>query len=210
MNIYRALKIQLFEWKYQRLLGILPLALFCMTLFVVMGYERNLHTNLQTVQTLYLPWISWSAILYFQPLYDKGAYHTLVPHYRKWFGFHFIFVFILYFLGYLILLISTNGAFHLIQMNPIILVHHVLLLFLYWMIGAGLLLLTKSFEYAAALVLTYTLIEAITRGEFMPWPHVFQFNEFYDDPIYVQKVGMIAILCIIFSMLTLTRLFKRA
>lgn len=209
MGMYQGLKIQLFDWRYQRLFGFIPLVFFCLTVFIVMKHDLGLNTNIQIVHALYLPWIAWSAILYFQPLHDTGAYYALIHHYRKWFGFNFMFLFTLYGLGYFSLLLSIDGAFRLIQTYPVILVHHLLILILYWMIGAGLILLLKSFEYAAALVLTYTLIEVVTRGEFMPWPHIFYFNDFYGDPMYVQKNGMIVTVSLIFLTLTLIRLFKR-
>ncbi|MCC5892713.1 hypothetical protein [Exiguobacterium sp.] len=209
MGMYQGLKIQLFDWRYQRLLGYIPLVFFCLTLFMVTQREFGLNTAIQIVHALYLPWIAWSAILYFQPLHDTGAYYALIHHYRKWFGFNFIFLLTLYVSGYSILILSIDGAFRLIQTYPIIVVHHLLLLTLYWMIGAGLILLLKSFEYAAALVLAYTLIEVVTRGEFMPWPHIFYFNEFYGDPMYVQKIGMLVTISFLFLVLTLIRLFKR-
>lgn len=209
MDIYRILRIQLFEWKYQRFLGIIPLLVFCTSLLFVMRDSSELHLSIQIVHSLYLPWISWSVILYFQPLYDTGAYYTLIPHYRKWIGFNFVFLVTLYVMGYLILLFSIDGAFRLLQINPLILVHHLLLLTLFWWIGAGLVLLLKSFEYAIALVLTYTLIEVITRGEFMPWPHIFYFNEYYDYTIYTQKISLIVMILLVFVCLVFVRFYKR-
>lgn len=209
MDIYRILRIQLFEWRYQRVLGIFPLLAFCASLLIVIRDSSELYLSIQIVHSLYLPWISWSVILYFQPLYDTGAYYTLIPHYRKWIGVNYVFLFTLYVIGYLLLLFNIDGASRLIQTNPFILIHHLLLLTLFWSIGAGLVLLLKSFEYAIALVLTYTLIEIITRGEFMPWPHIFYFHEYYDHTIYIQKISLIMLISLIFVCLALVRLYKR-
>lgn len=209
MDIYRLLRIQLFEWRYQRLLGIIPLFVFCTSLLVIVRDSSELHLNIQIVHSLYLPWISWSVILYFQPLYDTGAYYTLIPHYRKWISLKFVFLFTFYVMGYLLLLFNIDGAFRLLQTNPLILVHHLLLLTLFWWLGAALVLLLKSFEYAIALVLTYTLIEVITRGEFMPWPHIFYFHEYYDLTIYIQKISLIVFISLVFVCLALVRLYKR-
>lgn len=210
MKLGQITQVQLFDWKYNKILNIVPVIMFGFTFALILISGRDLHVNLERIQTLYLPWISWSAILYFQPLHDQGAYYTLVPFYRRWFSFNLITLIVIYGVGYLILIISLSGAFELVKTNPIIIIHHILLLFLYWGLGSALILITRSFEYSSSLVFTYTLIESITRGEFMPWPHIFQFNEFYGDTLYTQKVSLIVVLTIVFLTMSIARLFRRS
>ena len=209
MRLVHIARLHWFEWTYQRSLGLLPVLFFFVTLWLVTRTGLGLDARIQLVHTLYLPWIAWSSLLYFQPLYDIGAYDTLIPYYRKWVGFHAASFVIFYSGGYLVLLSQIDGAFPLIRENAIVLAHHALLLLLYGTVGASLIVWMKSFEYAATIFVTYTLIEIVTRGEFMPWPHIFYFNSFYDDPMYLQKVGMVAVLTLLASAVFLVKLYKR-
>ncbi|WP_203229913.1 hypothetical protein [Exiguobacterium sp. OS-77] len=67
----------------------------------------------------------------------------------------------------------------------------------------------KNFEYALSILLMYTLIEIVTKGQFMPWPHVFQFESFEFDPLYVSKVGLTFIFSILFMSTGLFQMYRR-
>lgn len=194
-----------FDWRLHGIAMLLPLIMFVALESYVLS--NPMLYGIQVIQTTFIPWIAWTVILHFQPIFDEGAYDTLVPYYRKWLVMDILRFLLLYFVGYLVL--TGTLLFNGVDIPTVVFLHHTELILLFLFFGMTLILWTKRFEYALSLLLMYTLLEVVTKGQFMPWPHVFQFETNYFDPLYHVKVQFIGILVILFSFMSIAKISKR-
>lgn len=198
-------RLFLFDWKLHGMAMLLPAIMF----FVVELYFFFDGTSygIQVIQTAFIPWIAWTIILHLQPMFNEGAYDTLAPYYRRWLWMDIFRFLSVYFIGYVMLIwtIQTND----VDVPMIVYIHHILLIFLFLFFGMALILWTKRFEYALSLLLMYTLLEVVTKGQFMPWPHVFQFELDYFDPLFVSKIQFVGFLTILFAGASAIKIYYR-
>lgn len=112
---------------------------------------------------------------------------------------HAIFLIILVFF-----IIKING----LEFFSSILSTHLFMLFvLYQIVGIALLSSTKSLEISLGIIATYTFMEVVTQGTFMPWPHLFIFEEPLQD-IWLLLTFVFLGLGILLSGVQLWREFK--
>lgn len=85
---------------------------------------------------------------------------------------------------------------------------HLLLLFLFYqLIGVALLTIVKSLEIAVSIYAIYTVTEVVTLVDFLPWPHLFIFEEVFYDVWLFLKFFFLGI-GIILSVVQLIRTFR--
>jgi len=206
MNMLFMIKhLFLFDWKLHKSAILLPVFMF----FIVFAHSVTASTlsSLHVLQTAFLPWIAWTIIHHLHPLFSEGARDTLLPYYRKWFFIDSIRYTAIFLSMYIVLIAMILR--HSDTLSPIVFIHHVSLFLFFLFFGMTLILLMKNFEYALSILLMYTLIEIVTKGQFMPWPHVFQFESFEFDPLYVSKVGLTFIFSILFMSTGLFQMYRR-
>ncbi|MGX9807824.1 hypothetical protein ACV3PA_11345 [Exiguobacterium acetylicum] len=194
-----------FDWKLHKTAILLPVFMF----FILLVHISTASTasSLRVLQTAFLPWIAWTIILHLQPIFDEGARDTLLPHYRKWIFLDILRYTVVFLSMYIVLIgmILRHGD----SLSPIVYIHHVSIFLFFLFFGMALIWLTKNFEFALSILLMYTLLEIVTKGQFMPWPHVFQFETFEFDPLFVSKIGTTFILAIFFMMMGLFQMYRR-
>lgn len=197
----------MFDWKLHGIAALLPMLVFLV--LEVSALSDSLTSGIQIVHTVFIPCVAWTIMLHLHPLFEEGAYHTLVLQYRKWIWVDAGRFFLVYFGGYIVLM-ATILESDFSALPFLVYVHHILLLLLFLFVGMSLMLWTQKFEYALALILMYTLLEIVTKGQFMPWPHVFQFDDNLTDPLYQSKVQRVGVLTILFAGLSGIRLWQRS
>lgn len=198
-------RLFVFDWKLHGIAILLPLLVFLV--LEISALTGSL--TIQIIHTVFIPWIAWTILLHLHPLFEEGAYETLVPYYRKWISVDTIRFLSVYLTGYLILM-ATILKINFTSVPLIVYVHHILLLVLFLFAGMSLMLWTRKFEYVIAIVLMYTLLEVVTKGQFMPWPHVFELDGNMTDPLYQSKVQLVGVLTILFASLAGIRLWYRS
>ncbi len=76
------------------------------------------------------------------------------------------------------LTVWLNGT----QFFTVPLIIHLMMLFIFYQIvGLAVLSAVKSLDVALAIIAMYTFMEVATQGTFMPWPHIFIFDEPVDS-----------------------------
>lgn len=131
------------------------------------------------VQGLVVPISSWHLLALYSSLYEEGAKETLIPLHRKKL-IHDLFRYAVLHGGVLLLFVVYLHKTDMpIFDTPILLAHLVLLFLFYQLIAVAILTLIKNLELTVAIIATYTFTEVVTQGTFMPWPHLFVFQEPY-------------------------------
>jgi hypothetical protein len=129
------------------------------------------------IQGIAVPMAGWHLIFLYNSLFEEGATETLIVYYRKvliidilrYVLLHLIFISLL-----VVLVFGINGKEFF---TDILIVHLILLFLFYQLIGIAILSITNSLEITLAILSTYTFMEVVTQGTFMPWPHLFIFGE---------------------------------
>jgi|SRR5699024_6374821 len=176
---------------------------------MVMGYLNS--------SDIYLPYIFLQGVaipisglhlpFLYSYIYDDGAKATLIPYYKHSIMYDLIRYSLMHgviLLLFISLLIWMNGiAFF----NATIITHLLLLFLFYQLVGITLLSIIESLELSIALYATYTLTEVITQGTFLPWPHIFIFEEPFLN-IWLVLTFFFLVLGIILSITQLLRSFR--
>lgn len=79
----------------------------------------------------------------------------------------------------------------------------------YALLGALSIIVSKTLEVSIALIFLYTVLEIVTQGTFMPWPHIFQFEPPVDVVFYQTKLLLLFIITFILAFLV-GPLFKKS
>ncbi|SET15407.1 hypothetical protein SAMN05216389_10674 [Oceanobacillus limi] len=170
----------LFDIKLLRYLYSLPFVvhILCMILIINFGSSSDSpFTSYTIVQGIAVPIAGWHLVFLYASLYDNGAKEALINYYRKviiidivrYMLLHAIFILLLIFLT-----IKINGVEFF---NSVLSIHLLILFVFYQIVGIAILSATRSLEISLGIIATYTFMEVVTQGTFMPWPHLFIFEE---------------------------------
>lgn len=146
---------------------------------MVIGYVKSNDPYLPYIflQGITIPVSGLHMVFLYSSIYDEGAKETLLPYYKRnllydLLRYSMLHGFILLLLTFLLMWMNEIAFF-----DTIIIIHLILLFIFFQLIGVTLLSLLESLELSIAIYATYTLTEVITQGNFMPWPHLFLFEE---------------------------------
>ncbi|MDQ0341091.1 hypothetical protein J2S00_003935 [Caldalkalibacillus uzonensis] len=138
------------------------------------------------VQGIAVPLAGWHLIFLYSSLYEEGAKETLIVYYRKVLITDIIRYSLLHGI-FISLLVGLTTWINGPDFFTGTLMMHLILLFIFFqMVGLAILSATNSLDITLAIVATYTLVEVVTQGTFMPWPHLFIFEE----PIRDIQLGL--------------------
>lgn len=159
------------------------------------------------VQGIAVSIAGWHLIFLYSSLYEEGAKETLIAYYRKvliidilrYALLHAIFIFLL--VG---LTVWMNGADFF---TSTLILHLILLFVFYQLVGLAILSATNSLDLTLAIIVTYTFMEVATQGTFMPWPHLFLFEEPTDE-VWLQLTFLSLGAGILLSVIQLWQKFK--
>lgn len=169
-----------FDIKLLGFLYIIPFFFYtlCIILILTVGLRTsNPFLPHIFIQGIAVPMAGWHLIFLYNSLFEEGATETLIVYYRKvliidilrYVLLHLIFISLL-----VVLVFGINGKEFF---TDILIVHLILLFLFYQLIGIAILSITNSLEITLAILSTYTFMEVVTQGTFMPWPHLFIFGE---------------------------------
>jgi len=180
----------------------------CIVLMLTVGNQSNSpFLPYVFLQGIAIPLAGWHMVFLYNSLFEDGAEETLIVFYRKtliidlirYAILHAIFIFLL-----VALIAWMNGP----DFFTITLTLHLILLFIFYqIIGTTILSATKSLEITLAIVATYTFMEVVTQGTFMPWPHIIIFMDPIND-IWLRVTFLSLGIGIVLSVIQLWRKFK--
>ncbi|AXI01094.1 hypothetical protein DV702_16075 [Sporosarcina sp. PTS2304] len=199
-----------FDIKLLRYLYSFPFLAYALTVLLMLTVGARTgdpYTPYIFVQGIAVSMAGWHLVFLYNSLYEEGAKETLIVYYRKVIVidiFRYAFLHAIFISLLVGLTIWMNGsAFFTTTLK----VHLVMLFIFYQLIGLVLLSITNSLEITLAIVVTYTFMEVATQGTFMPWPHLFIFEEPIDN-IWIQLTFLSLGAGIIMSVIQLGKNFK--
>lgn len=188
----------------------IPIIMFVFALFLILFISREptgIYNNLIIIQGVYIPFSCWCLMYRLGEIYQEGAQETLIPYYSKHFLKDFFRYFVINIFGVFLLctiFIVKYGAHSLSILNMI---HFIVLVLFYMFFGTALIVLIKNIEISLTVIIIYTVLEVVTLGEFMPWPHIFLFAPPIWDSILSTKFTILFIS--VFVLLGITFVFIR-
>ncbi|RFA37303.1 hypothetical protein CAI16_02175 [Virgibacillus dokdonensis] len=140
-------------------------------------------------------------------IYDEGSKEVLLPYYKNnllydLVRYSMLHGCILFLFTCLLIWLNGFGFF-----DAKIILHLLLLFVFYQVIGVTLLSLVESLELSIAIYATYTITEVVTKGTFLPWPHIFLFEEPIIN-IWLVLTFIFLILGLVLSIVQLIRSYK--
>lgn len=193
-----------FDIRSMRLLFLIPIISWLVSLIIIVSQTTNYdkyYDSFLIVQGIYIPFSCWWMILRLSAVYEDGATQTLSPYYQKYLWFDIVRYAIIYLLGLLSLVTVIIMKYDPSVINVLLLSHYTLLVFLYILLGALSIIVTRTLEVSMTLIFLYTVLEVITQGTFMPWPHIFQFELPFDTVLYQFKILWIGLFTILLAFL---------
>ncbi|MFS0647055.1 hypothetical protein [Siminovitchia sp. 179-K 8D1 HS] len=169
-----------FDVKLLRLSYSFPFAAYALCVFLMLSAgTRSDDPFLPYIflQGIAVPMAGWHLLFLYSSLYEKGAEETLLFYYRRMLPVDIIRYMLVH--GLLVSLLAglaawINGPDFF---SGTILVHLAMLFIFYQIIGVALLSATNSLDVTIGIIVSYTFMEVVTQGTFMPWPHLFLFEE---------------------------------
>lgn len=199
-----------FDIKLLRYIYSFPFVAYALTvllMFTVGARTGDPFTPYIFVQGIAVSIAGWHVIFLYNSLYEEGAKETLIVYYRKLLTLDIIRYALLHAIFVLLLVgltIWMNGPdFY----TSTLIVHLIMLFIFYQIVGLAILSATNSLDITLAIVTTYTFMELATQGTFMPWPHLFIFEEPIDD-IWIRLTFLSLGAGIILSAIQLWQKFK--
>lgn len=122
---------------------------------------------------------------------EDGAWDTLINLYKK----HAIIDLMRYYTVMNLLMILLLFFLNLADVPWHLILFALLLGLNFLLIGALLILLVKNVEMAFGFIAIYTVVEYVTNGELIPWPHFFyKFNSMVDgNKAFVYAANILSI-----------------
>lgn len=200
-----------FDIRNMRVLFFIPIISWIISivliLFRINSYDKYFDAFL-IVQGIYIPFGCWWIIFRLYAVYEDGAEETLLSYYQKYLWFDIARYVMVCVLGLVTLAGIIVWKFDSSVINLMLLFHFFLLILFYVLAGAITVIVLKALEVSIALVFLYTILEVITQGTFMPWPHIFQF-ELESGVIHQYKILWLCIMNLILAFLA-GFLFKKS
>lgn len=194
-----------FDRKTMGFLFFVPLLMFVLSLFMILFIDRGetgLYNHIIVIQGVFIPFSCWCLMYRLSEMYEEGAQETLAPYYSKRFILDFIRYFMTNLIGVFLLVsvfVLSYGANELQTLN---IVHFILLVLFYMFFGTTLMVLLKNIEMSLTIILIYTVLEVVTLGTFMPWPHIFLFERPIWEPFLMTK--FILLMMTVFVLMVVT------
>ncbi|MCM3455259.1 hypothetical protein M3685_15135 [Heyndrickxia oleronia] len=208
--IYKLYAFFLFDRKTMGIIFFVPIIMFIFAMFLILFIPREqtgIYNNLIVIQGVYIPFSCWCLMYRLSEMYQEGALETLIPYYSKHLFNDFLRYFVINILGVFLLctiFIVKYGAHQLSALNMI---HFIILVLFYMFFGTSLMVLIKNIEISLTVIVIYTVLEVVTLGEFMPWPHIFLFDPPIWEPTLSKKFTILFIS--VFVLLCITIVFIR-
>lgn len=203
------LHLFIFDIKLLRYLYCFPFVSYglCAILMLMVGTQSNSpYLSYIFIEGIAIPLAGWHLIFLYNSVFEEGAEESLIDFYRQTLTVDLVRYAILHgvFISLLVVLMAriNEPGFFTITLTA----HLLLLFFFYQLIGLAILSSTKSLEITLATIATYTFMEVVTQGTFMPWPHIFIFIEPIND-IWLQLTFFSLGTGIILSIIQLWRKF---
>lgn len=190
----------------------IPVLIFAIALSLILFVERvgeGIYNNVIVIQGIFIPFSCWCLMYRLSEMFEEGAQETLIPYYSKYFLTDFIRYFIVNLLGTFTLYTTLVLKYGIQIISSLNMIHFVLLILFYMFLGTTIIILVKNIEISLTIILIYTVLEVVTLGEYMPWPHIFLFQVPFWDPFLSMKFTIISITIIILIITTLI-FIKRA
>ncbi|WP_243292180.1 hypothetical protein [Bacillus sp. FJAT-47783] len=169
-----------FDIKLLRFLYGFPFVAYLLCVLIILvfgGKSDDSFLPYVAVQGIAVPMAGWHLVFLYSSLFEEGAKETLISYYRRvliiditrYAIMHAIFISLL---ASLTAWINKPNFF-----NSTLIMHLIMLFIFYQIVGIAILSATESLDISLAIIATYTFMEVVTQGTFMPWPHLFIFNE---------------------------------
>ncbi|WP_100012144.1 hypothetical protein [Lentibacillus sediminis] len=195
-----------FDMKTMGVIFFVPVVMFAFSLSIIVlapGIVDDRYNNIVVIQGLFIPFSCWWILYRLSEMYEEGAQETLVPYYSKRFPVDFFRYFFLHVIGLAVLcsiLIIKYDASILTGINVL---HFIILTLFYMLLGTSLIVLIKNVEISLTIIMIYTVLEVITQGDYMPWPHVFLFDPPINGPFLPIKLSVLGVAVIVLMVVTL-------
>ncbi|WP_017729559.1 hypothetical protein [Halalkalibacterium ligniniphilum] len=200
----------IFDLKLLRYLYIFPFLFYGLSFFLILLFGERFDDPFMpyiSVQGLAVPMAGWHLVFIYNSVFEEGSKETLIRYYRKNIIFDITRHFLLHGI-FISLLTSLTISLKGIDFFSGVLFVHLLMLYIFFLlIGIAILSATESLDITLAIIAAYTFIEVITQGTFMPWPHLFIFEEPVNNlSLYLTFFSLMA--GIIYSIIQLWVKFK--
>ncbi|MBZ5201846.1 hypothetical protein HU147_11510 [Planomicrobium chinense] len=195
----------LFDRKTMGLTFFVPILVFITALLFILFFPREeagIYNNVIIIQGVFIPFSCWWLMYRLSELYEEGAQETLAPYYAKRFPVDFIRYYVVNAIGVLILSVALILKYGIGELPLINFFHFFLLLLFYQFLGTSLIVWIKNIEIALTVGLIFTVLEVVTLGEYMPWPHIFLFQPPVWDPFLSAKFAILSVTIGILALFT--------
>ncbi|WP_342462883.1 hypothetical protein NST62_10565 [Ureibacillus sp. FSL K6-8385] len=202
----------LFDRKTMGLTFFVPIVMFGLSLLLILLVPREqngIYNNIIIIQGVFIPFSCWCLMYRLSEMYEEGAQETLVPYYSKRFGIDFLRYFIVNIIGVFLLCTAFVVKYGMSSLSALNVIHFIILVLFYMFFGTSLIVLIKNIEISLTIIIIYTVLEVVTLGEFMPWPHIFLFQPPVWDPFLLRKF-VILLITVIVLMFTTVIFIRRA
>ncbi|KGX86071.1 hypothetical protein N784_05785 [Pontibacillus litoralis JSM 072002] len=139
--------------------------------------QSSIYNSIIMFQGFYVPFIGFGIMFRLKELYEDGASESLMPYYTLNLPLDIVRYLLLHFFGVIIWCLVFSIKYDINLIWPINIIHFFLLSILFIFFSTTLIITIKHIEFSLTVLLTYVVIEMATLGEFMPWPHVFIFDQ---------------------------------
>lgn len=183
MLMSRIVHLFSFDMKLLRYLYFFPFLTYLLCAILMLAFGARFDSPFTTynfVQGVAVPIAGWHLVFLYSSLYEEGAKETLIVYYRKVLVLDIVRYIVLH--GFFILSLVGLSVWIIGPgfFNKMIVSHLILLFLFFQLVGIALLSAINSLEITLAIIASYTLVEVITQGTFMPWPHLFIFEDFVE------------------------------
>lgn len=202
-NLYLSFR---FDQKTMGLTFYIPIIMFMISLLIILTPQlvSDAYSNIIVIQGLFIPFSSWWVIYRLGEIYEDGAQETLIPYYSKRFLNDFFRYFAVNMAGVLILCSIFVVKYDDNLLASLNIIHFIILILFFMLLGSSLIVLIKNVEISLTIIMIYTVLEVITQGDYMPWPHVFLFDPPIWTPILSTKFTVLSLTVIILMAVTMT------
>lgn len=189
-----------FDFKTMGLTFFVPILAFLFTtLFIIISKSHQIETDIIIIQGLFIPFTSWALMYRLNELYEEGAQETLIPYYSRTFIYDALRYLTINAFSILLLSSLLMMKFGKNSLSNINLIHFFLLIFFFLFLGTALMVLSKNVELSLTIIFIYSIIEVVTLGEFMPWPHIFIFDSpSFNIFIFIKFITLFISIIILF------------
>ena len=201
----------LFDRKTMGFTFFVPIIMLVFSLFLIVFIPREqtgYYNNIIVIQGVYIPFSCWCLMYRLSEIYQEGAQETLIPYYTKHFLKDFFRYFVVNILGVFLLCTTFVMKYGMNSLPVLNIIHFIIIILFYMFLGTALMVLIKNIEISLTVIVIYTVLEVVTLGEFMPWPHIFLFSPPILEPILYMKFTILSIS--IFVLLCITFVFIRS